>query len=50
MREATGKKVSANVFSFFTLKDGLISHYRLWLCAMIDGPVIFDSSRPCIEK
>ena len=48
--EATGKKVSANVFSFFTLKDGLISHYRLWLCAMIDGPVIFDSSRPRIEK
>ena len=49
-REATGKEVSADVFSFFTLKDGLISHYRLWLCAMIDGLVIFDSSRPRIEK
>ena len=49
-REATGKEVSADVFSFFTLKDGLISHYRLWLHAMIDGPVIFDSSCPRIEK
>ena len=49
-REATGKKVSADVFSFFTLKNGLISHYRLWLCAMIGGPVIFDSSCPRIGK
>ena len=49
-REATGKEVSADVFSFFTLKDGLISYYRLWLHAMIDGPVIFDSSCPRIEK
>ena len=49
-REATGKEVSADVFSFFTLKHGLISYYRLWLHAMIDGPVIFDSSCPRIEK
>ena len=49
-REATGKKVSANVFSFFTLKDGLISYYRLWLHAIIDKPVTFDSSCPRIEK
>ena len=49
-REATGKEVSADVFSFFTLKDGLISYYRLWLHAMIDGPVIFDSSCPRKEK
>jgi len=48
--EPTGKEVSADVFSFFTLKDGLISYYRLWLHAMIDGPVIFDSSCPRIEK
>ena len=48
-REATGKEVSADVFSFFTLKDGLISYYRLWLHAMIDGPVIFDSSCPRTE-
>ena len=45
-RKATGKEVSANVFSFFTLKGGLISHYRIWLYAMLDMPVIFDSSRP----
>ena len=45
-RKATGKEVSANVFSFFTLKSGLISYYRLWLYAMLDIPVIFDSSRP----
>ena len=43
-REATGKDMSANVFSFFTLKEGLISYYRLWLYAMLDIPVIFDSS------
>ena len=49
-REATGKEVSADVFSFFTLKEGLISYYRLWLHAMIDGSVIFDSSCPRIEK
>ena len=49
-REATGKEVSADVFSFFTLKDGLISYYRLWLHAMIDEPVIFDSSCPRKEK
>ena len=49
-REATGKEVSADVFSFFTLKDGLISYYRLWLHAMIDRPIIFDSSCPRIEK
>ena len=48
-QEATGKEVSADVFSFFTLKDGLISYYRLWLHAMIDGPVIFDSSCPRVE-
>ena len=45
-REATGKDVSADVFSFFTLKEGLISYYRLWLHAMLDIPVIFDSSLP----
>ena len=49
-QEATGKEVSADVFSFFTLRDGLISYYRLWLHAMIDGPVIFDSSCPRKEK
>ena len=49
-REATGNDVSADVFSFFTLKEGLISYYRLWLYAMLDIPVIFDSSLPKYRK
>ena len=49
-REATGKEVSADVFSFFTLKEGLISYYRLWLYAKLDIPVIFDSAHPNIRK
>ena len=48
-REATGKKISAHVFSFFTLKEGLISYYRLWLQAMLDKPIIFDSSNSKIK-
>ncbi len=44
-RAPTGEKISANVFSFFTLKDGLISRYRLWMCAEMDEVVIFDSSK-----
>ena len=49
-RKATGKDVSADVFSFFTLKEGMISYYRLWLYAMLDIPVIFDSSLPKYRK
>ena len=49
-REATGKEVSADVFSFFTLKEGLISYYRLWLYAKLDIPVIFDSAHANIRK
>ena len=49
-RKATGKEVSADVFSFFTLKEGLISYYRLWLYAKLDIPVIFDSAQPTIKK
>ena len=49
-REATGGNMSADVFSFFTLKEGLISYYRLWLHAMLDIPVIFDSSLPKYRK
>ena len=45
-RPPTGEMISANVFSFFTLKDGLISRYRLWMCAEMDEVVIFDSSDP----
>ena len=49
-RKATGKDVSADVFSFFTLKEGMISYYRLWLHAMLDIPIIFDSSLPKYRK
>ena len=48
-REATGKEISAHVFSVFTLKEGLISYYRLWLQAMLDKPIIFDSSNSKIK-
>ena len=43
-RSPTGKHVSATVFSFFELRDGLISRYRLWLHAGFDDPMVFDSS------
>lgn len=45
-RPPTGEMISADVFSFFTLKDGLISRYRLWMCARMDEVVIFDSATP----
>ena len=45
-RAATGKEISADVFSFFSLREGLISYYRLWLHAKLDKPIIFDSSNP----
>lgn len=46
-RAPTGRQISGSVFSFFDLKDGRISFYRLWLCARFDDQhVIFDSSRP----
>lgn len=41
----TGQEISGAVFSFFDLADGQICHYRLWLYAMFDKPVVFDSSR-----
>ncbi len=45
-RAPTGNPVSGTVFSFFELREGRIARYRLWLCAMFDTPVVFDSSRP----
>ena len=45
-RTPTGNEISGTVFSFFTLRDGLISHYRLWLVAHFPETVIFDSSNP----
>lgn len=44
-RAPTGEMISANVFSFFTLKEGLISRYRLWMCAEMGEVVVFDSSK-----
>lgn len=49
-RPHTGKEISGTVFSFFTITGGLISHYRLWLCAQFDELVVFDSSNPVIES
>ena len=45
-RNPSGDQISGTVFSFFELVDGRISRYRLWLHAMLDEPVVFDSSRP----
>lgn len=42
----TGEPISGTAFSFFDLRESRISHYRLWLCARLDGPVVFDSSEP----
>lgn len=44
-RAPTVEMISANVFSFFTLKEGLISRYRLWMCAEMGEVVVFDSSK-----
>ncbi len=45
-RAPTQGPISGVVFSFFDLMDGRISRYRLWLHALLDEPVVFDSSRP----
>lgn len=45
-RTPTGKEISCTAFSFFTVKDSRISFYRVWLHAMLDEPVVFDSSKP----
>ncbi|WP_281018214.1 MULTISPECIES: ester cyclase [unclassified Minwuia] len=42
----TGKIFSCTAFSFFRLRDGLIDHYRVWLHANLDTPVVFDSANP----
>ena len=45
-RAPTGREISGTVFSFFTLHDGRISRYRLWLVAAFPELVIVDSSDP----
>ena len=44
-RTPTGREFTGTVFSFFDLRDGRISRYRLWLCAKMDETVVFDSSK-----
>ena len=44
-RTPTGREITGTVFSFFDLRDGWISRYRLWLCAEMDETVVFDSSK-----
>jgi predicted ester cyclase len=46
----TGESLSATVFSFFDLVDGRISRYRVWVHALFDDPVVFDSSRPVLPR
>ena len=41
--KATNQTFTAEVFSFFNLRDGRIDRYRLWLRADLDPPVTFDS-------
>ena len=45
-RAPTGREISGTVFSFFTLREGRISRYRLWLAAAFPELVIVDSSDP----
>ena len=39
----TNEVISATVFSFFHLENGLVSRYRLWLNAGFREPMVFDS-------
>lgn len=45
-RAPTGEEISGTAFSFFDLVDDRISRYRVWLHAVLDEPIVFDSSRP----
>jgi predicted ester cyclase len=49
-RTPTGQEISGTTFSFFDLVDGRISRYRVWLHAVFDEPVVFDSSRPVLRR
>lgn len=49
-RTPTGQEISGTAFSFFDLVDGRISHYRVWLHALLDKAIVFDSSRPVLPK
>lgn len=49
-RAPTGRAISGTVFSFFDLRDGRISRYRVWVHAAFDEPVVFDSSHPVLPN
>jgi len=46
----TGEQIEATVFSFFDLRDGLFSRYRLYLHAAFDEPIILDTSRTSADR
>ena len=46
----TGKEISGTVFSFFELANGRINRYRVWMLAVLDRPIVFDSSRPVLPN
>ncbi len=48
-RTPTGREISGTAFSFFELIDGRFSRYRVWLHAVLDEPVILDSSRAVLR-
>lgn len=49
-RAPTGASIRGTVFSFFTLRDGRIARYRLWLAAAFPEIVIFDSATAGNER
>ena len=46
----THQEISGTVFSYFTVKNGLVTRYRLWLCAKFDRVVTYDSSLPLDQQ
>ena len=48
-RAPTNQEIAGTIFSFFSLVDGKISHYRVWLHARLDEPVVFDSANPTLQ-
>ncbi len=47
---ATGRPIRGTVFSFFSLRDGRISRYRLWLHTDLNGSTVFDSAAATVLK
>ena len=49
-RRPNGQEITGTAFSFFDLVDGRINRYRVWFHAVLDVPIVFDSSRPDIPR